>query len=86
VTIEQAFGVLKRRFPCLGYGLRVQPQLCCDVIVGCVFLHNYGIDNGDIIDRVGDWKLPDQLNVQPDVDAPQNGLTFRDMFAVRHFS
>ncbi|XP_062598669.1 putative nuclease HARBI1 [Saccostrea cucullata] len=50
VTIEQAFGILKRRFPCLQIGLRVQPEQACEIVVACVVLHNLGIERQDIID------------------------------------
>lgn len=50
VTIEQAFGILKRRFPCLQIGLRVQPEQACSIVVACVVLHNMGIERQDIVD------------------------------------
>ncbi|XP_056001610.1 uncharacterized protein LOC130048636 [Ostrea edulis] len=50
VTNEQAFGILKRRFPCLQVGLRVQPDRVCATVIACVILHNLGIDKRDIVD------------------------------------
>ncbi|XP_056018365.1 putative nuclease HARBI1 [Ostrea edulis] len=49
VTIEQAFGILKRRFPCLQVG-KVQPDRVCATVIACVILHNLGIDKRDIVD------------------------------------
>ncbi|XP_053391145.1 uncharacterized protein LOC128553974 [Mercenaria mercenaria] len=40
VVVEQSFGVMKRRFPCLSYGLRVSPPRACKITVSCVILHN----------------------------------------------
>ena len=50
VLIEQTFGILKRRFACLHSGLRTTPAKGCDIILGCVVLHNIGIDRNDILD------------------------------------
>ncbi|XP_038057592.1 putative nuclease HARBI1 [Patiria miniata] len=40
VTIEQVFGQLKRKFPCLSLGLRVAPRRACQIIKACCVLHN----------------------------------------------
>ncbi|XP_052791682.1 putative nuclease HARBI1 [Mya arenaria] len=63
VIIEQTCGVLKRRFPCLSYGLRVQPQRCCQIILTCSFLHNFGLDNGDIFDRLDGFDVDQPLDL-----------------------
>ncbi|XP_062583945.1 putative nuclease HARBI1 [Saccostrea cucullata] len=49
VTIEQAFGVLKKRFNALHSGLRTCPERACRVITACAVLHNIGLDRGDIL-------------------------------------
>ncbi|XP_071802814.1 putative nuclease HARBI1 [Asterias amurensis] len=40
VKIEQLFGQLKRRFPCLSLGLRVAPPKACLIIKACCVLFN----------------------------------------------
>ncbi|XP_061188970.1 putative nuclease HARBI1 [Saccostrea echinata] len=52
VVIEEAFGILKRRFPCLQTGLRVEPAKACAIIVACTVLHNLGIERHDIVDPI----------------------------------
>ena len=48
VTIEQTFGLLKRRFACLNGRLRVTPAKACHIIVVCAMLHNIGMRRGDV--------------------------------------
>lgn len=87
VVIEQTFGILKRRFPCLSCGLRVKPGRSCQIIMSCSYLHNFGLDHGDIFDRLTgvdvDQPEPD-LNIQ--VANPNNGLLYRDVLARTFFS
>ncbi|WAR19619.1 HARB1-like protein [Mya arenaria] len=80
VVIEQSFGILKRRFPCLSYGLRVEPEICCTIIVACVFLHNFGLSNGDTLDSNDDFN-DDQPEVQLNFEGTRNGLLYRDILA-----
>ncbi|XP_033646387.1 putative nuclease HARBI1 [Asterias rubens] len=40
VVIEQTFGQLKRRFPCLSLGMRVSPERACFIIKACCVLFN----------------------------------------------
>lgn len=49
VLIEQTYGILKRRFPCLAVGLRTDPGRACQYVVACVVLHNVGILRQDIV-------------------------------------
>lgn len=49
VLIEQTYGILKRRFPCLAIGLRTDPGRACQYVVACVVLHNVGILRQDIV-------------------------------------
>ncbi|KAJ8313498.1 hypothetical protein KUTeg_008059 [Tegillarca granosa] len=49
ILIEQTFGILKRRFPCVKLGLRVESRKCTKVVIACAVLHNIGIIRGDII-------------------------------------
>lgn len=40
VVVEQTFGQLKRRFPCLSLGMRVSPERACMIIKACCILFN----------------------------------------------
>jgi hypothetical protein len=37
---ERFFGMVKRRFPALFFGIRMQPKRACRVIMACFILHN----------------------------------------------
>lgn len=41
--IEGLFGMVKRRFPSLFFGIRMQPGRACRVIVACFVLHNIAL-------------------------------------------
>lgn len=45
--IERAFGVLKRRFPILALGIRLQKEKVEAVVMACVVLHNIALKMGD---------------------------------------
>ncbi|XP_053407669.1 putative nuclease HARBI1 isoform X2 [Mercenaria mercenaria] len=83
VVVEQSFGVMKRRFPCLSYGLRVSPPRACKITVSCVILHNIGIQRNDIYARV-----VEVANQQPEVlyDGPGTGNHYRDFLANAFFA
>lgn len=83
MVIEQTFGILKKRFPCLSYGLRLCPEKACLTVVACAVLHNYGQIQGDVINRTMDVSLdpPDDLQLNPTLA----GARYRDMFAAQYF-
>lgn len=41
---ERSYGVIKRRFPVLAYGMRVRISTAQRIIVACAVLHNIAID------------------------------------------
>jgi hypothetical protein len=43
-VVERSFGVLKRRFPCLAIGLRVQIEKVLPIIIATMILHKISID------------------------------------------
>lgn len=51
-VIERCFGVVKRRFPCIGLGLRCHVRKILPIIVACFVLHNIAIqfNDNDIVD------------------------------------
>ena len=61
VKVEQSFGIVKRRFPCIALRMRLQPQKVIPVIMAVFVLHNIGIDMGDIVPppRVEELPPPD---------------------------
>ncbi len=86
VLVEQTFGILKRRFPCLSVGLRTNPSRACKYIVACVILHNIGILQSDIvISDVEELTLqgPDNQDVDFHVN---DGFGIRDVIAQTYFA
>lgn len=67
VKVEQAFGILERKFACPRY-LRLSPKKACPVITATVILHDIAVDYGNVDDE-GD------LSNQPQEtqSAPGNG-------------
>ncbi|XP_052237807.1 putative nuclease HARBI1 [Dreissena polymorpha] len=82
VVIEQAFGVLKRRFPCLHYGLRVQPDRAAKITVACVILHNIGLERQDMFSRTCEDDT-DQPHVVYEGDG--SGNSYKDHIAEYFF-
>ena len=70
VRVEQTFGILKKRFPMLHFGIRCEPEMCVHVISACVVLHNVGIFQHDIVDNAY------EIDVLNDNEHPN--LTFND--------
>lgn len=48
-VVERSYGVLKRRFPVLSLGMRVQLPTVQDIIVSCATMHNICIDERDAV-------------------------------------
>jgi hypothetical protein len=70
LKVERSFGVLKRRFPCLAIGLRVQTEKVLPIIIATMILHNISIDVNE------DEPMEDAEVVIPDFEEPD------DMFVV----
>lgn len=86
VVIEQTYGILKRRFPCLAAGLRTKPDRACQYVVACVILHNIGILRQDIVTISADDLLIAGPDVQEIDHANNNGFTYRDIIARQCFN
>ena len=82
--IERTFGIWKRRFPCLKYGLRLHISKVPHLIVSTAVIHNMAINNGDELFEfnVEDEDDHNDDNVQID-DA--RGLRFRRRLIERYF-
>ncbi|XP_052790083.1 putative nuclease HARBI1 [Mya arenaria] len=84
VLIEQTFGMLKRRFAVLKYGIRTTPDRAAVYVASCAMLHNFGFEHGDVYGRqtYEDDDMPQVDNQGVDV----NGRTQRDYITQRHFA
>jgi len=82
VTIEQAFGQLKRRFYILGSEIRVKYTAAPRIIMVCVMLHN-------LAKRRKMPTLDDEHAQEIDIDDTEiiehNGSLYRDNFVERYF-
>lgn len=84
VRVEQTFGVLKARFPCLRFGLRMAPECAVTVTSACIILHNIGILRSDILDVEIDNN--NQLHIQDQgVLAQPDGKHVRNHIARQYF-
>lgn len=55
-VVERQYGVLKRRFPVLQYGLRLKVQTAMKMVTACGILHNIAIDAKDGL-PLGDFRI-----------------------------
>jgi len=69
--IERANGVLKRRFPALKYGMRIQTKRIPEVIMAAIVLHNMAI-------LIGDLEAPDDAELSLFIEARRAAGTFVD--------
>lgn len=72
-VIEQAFGILKEKFPCLNH-LRLSPQIASHVVMACVVLCNFSKNNdgnGLLIDNI-DLNEDDNVNAIEDARVYDN--------------
>lgn len=88
VRIEQAFGILKRRFAVLRSGIRMEPSKCCTIIAACFALHNIAIDltgvnSDDLIQNPENFVAEEADQFDRD-DA--SGIALRNHFVNLHFS
>ncbi|XP_033750280.1 putative nuclease HARBI1 [Pecten maximus] len=85
VLIEQTFGVLKARFPCLRFGLRMTPEMAVSTTSACVVLHNIGILRLDVVDV--ELEHDNQLHIQDQqVLAQPDGKHVRDHITRQYFN
>ncbi|XP_062605623.1 putative nuclease HARBI1 [Saccostrea cucullata] len=85
VTIEQTFGILKKRFHSLHCGLRTKPERACRIVTVCAILHNIGIERRDILQ---DIDVMNEMNESAlDIQVPDDavGRTVRDHIRDSYF-
>ena len=86
--IERCFGILKRRFLCLHYGLRHEAQRCCKIILATAILHNFIIEHQK--DNCNIYTDVPQLSEESDqgilvVPNAEVGNHFRNAIIENHF-
>lgn len=88
VLVEQTFGILKRRFAILHYGLRNDLPTTVTYITACVVLHNFGIEQGDILeeDFVDDVETDDVLDENVAININHVGNIVRQQLVQRFFN
>ena len=85
-TIERTFGIWKRRFPCLKYGLRLHVSKVPHLIIAAAVIHNMAINNGDEQFEF-EREINDEYNEDNDVQIDdERGLRFRRQLIERYFN
>ena len=86
VRIEQTFGIVKNRFPCLKY-LRVTPERAVTIISACFVLHDIARLRNDMrFDNMEFEADENDHEVQGDHRDDGTGNAFRDHIARAYFS
>jgi hypothetical protein len=73
-TVERLFGVWRRRFPAMAYGLRIKLRTTLALIVATAVLHNLGILSNE-------EDFPPAENIDPDEleELIENGQIHEDL-------
>ena len=83
VKVENLFGVLKRRFPCLSQKLRLKLETTLVVIVACCVLHNIcrarNMENDDFIENNGPEQPEGIVDIPPVNREDMNGIAQRNL-------
>lgn len=83
-VVERTFGVWKKRFPCLAFGLRTKLQKTLKIIVATAVLHNLAVQHGEL-DLEGE--IPnDDVPVDPPADDDMTGNRWRQLIIDNHFT
>lgn len=85
IRIEQAFGILKRRFPALHFGIRTKIDTVYAIIVACAVLHNIAIDQNEP-EPPNDVLVADPVPVDVPVRQNQRGAYVRQALIATHFT
>lgn len=89
--VERQYGVIKRRFPCLAFGLKCKMDTILMIIVACFVLHNFCIDqkiedppvNDEIISAIEDAEISNATTANDEQTSRNvsNGRTQRNIIA-----
>lgn len=88
-VVERCFGIWKKRFPCLSFGLRNNIQTSLHVIVACAVLHNIGFLYNDEPFELDDMDYNpdnDDLNVPPANRFQNENTAVRDALVMTVFN
>lgn len=84
-SVERLFGVLKRRFPSLAFGMQINMDTALIVTVACFLLHNLAIisnDSYEQFDEIEDNEIPST----PASDLSQQNINSRNNIIYNFFS
>lgn len=76
-VVERQYGVLKRRFPVLAVGIRLELSTAVKVILACCILHNICIIRKEL-DPVNDGSIPNLQELITIGQIPRIPITIRD--------
>ncbi|KAJ4440988.1 hypothetical protein ANN_10837 [Periplaneta americana] len=83
-VVQRTFGVWKKRFTCLAFGLRTKLQKTLKIIVATAVLHNLAVQHGEL-DLEGE--IPnDDVPVDPPADDDMTGNRWRQLIIDNHFT
>lgn len=88
ITVERLFGILKRRFLCLHFGLRFSPERCCRVIIATSIIHNFILlfkDDESDSDVESEPNESEMEQSSPHIIDESIGSRIRQNFIDRHF-
>lgn len=82
-VVERAFGMWKRRFPCLSRGLGNKIETVANIIVACAVLHNISLTAQDTMPEDGDEEIHnDDINTVTR-EGSADGFAFRNAIVNR---
>ncbi|CAI6354786.1 unnamed protein product [Macrosiphum euphorbiae] len=88
--IERAFGLWKRKFPCLRRGLANAPNTIVNIILSCALLYNlsrqFNQNNTDSDDQEDHLEEEEHHEMIKEIDNNVLGHIARRAFIIRHFS
>lgn len=85
-VVERLFGVYKKRFPALAFGLRTKVETVLQIIVATAVLHNIANNLRDIIDDENDVMEDFDANVQDAVVDDRRNDAVRRALIITHFN
>lgn len=86
-VVERAFGLWKRRFPCLSKGLGNALPTVSNIIVACAVLHNVAITIHDNLpEDIEEEDNEDPVPIDPAPAQPGEGFAIRQALIDAHFT
>lgn len=84
-TVERTFGILKRRFPCLRFPLRLKLQTTYATIIAVAVLHNIAILHNELEIPDDQLDVEEVLVLQDNQNDQARGIAFRRAFIEMNF-